>query len=320
MADFTVDSMQLIITLGKIKPNKKYVYPSLVIPVQIRSNSLRTSPASPQDDHRQIGIVFTNMLMKVSVTGKVENGENIVIGYARPEPLQSEIKGSVNNIDFILVLDHYILSQVEKFRKCDNLYLEADLRAQGYTIEKGEFHEHELNRERVTVHKSNWVEEILPELNYKHVTLIEVPVLESKDFVDVIAEVDEAWRQYSMGDYKQVLTHCRSALDGIATKIREAGFKMKEEEEFLCQQCGQVSTKSSNNKEKGKRTVPDWKAFFGDDKIAHSIKEIYRNTRAYTVPGTHFGKTFGMDEANFVLFQTYSIVKYILSRFEELKS
>jgi hypothetical protein len=33
----------------------------------------------------------------------------------------------------------------------------------------------------------------------------------------------------------------------------------------------------------------------------------------------HFGKMLGMDEVNFVVFQTYStVVKYILSTFEEL--
>lgn len=251
MTGFTVDGMRLIITIGKIKANKKYVYPSLVILVEIRSDSLLGSPARPHDDYRQIGIVFTNMVMKVSVTGKVEDGENIVIGYARPESLQWEIKGSVNNIDFILMLDHYILAQVEKFRENDNLYLQLDLRAQGYAMEKpGQIHEHELSRERITVSKSDWVEEILPELNYKNVTLIEVPVLESKDFSDVIAEVDNAWKEYSMGDYKQVLGHCRNALEGIATKIKEAGFEMQDnEEEYMCPKCGHIWSKLEHYRE-----------------------------------------------------------------------
>ncbi len=64
---------------------------------------------------------------------------------------------------------------------------------------------------------------------------------------------------------------------------------------------------------------PNWKAFFADEQIGHSIREIYRSGRAFTSPGRHFGKMFGMEEANLVLFQTYSLVKYILSRFEGLK-
>jgi hypothetical protein len=69
------------------------------------------------------------MVMKVWVNGKVENGENIVIGYARPDRLQWEIKGVDKDIDFVLMLDHFILSQLEKLRGNDNLYLGLDLRA-----------------------------------------------------------------------------------------------------------------------------------------------------------------------------------------------
>jgi hypothetical protein len=179
------------------------------------------------------------MVMKVWVNGKVENGENIVIGYARPDRLQWEIKGVDKDIDFVLMLDHYILSQLEKLRGNDNLYLGLDLRAQGYAMEKiGEIHEHELNQERIAISKSDWVEEILPLLNYKNVTLIEVPVLKFEDFNDVITEVDNAWKKHSMGDYKQVLVHCRNALDGIASKIKQAGFQMQDkEEEYQCTNC-----------------------------------------------------------------------------------
>jgi hypothetical protein len=321
MADFTIDGMSLTITIGKIQTNKKYILPYLVIPVKIKSYSVRGNYGSALEDHPQIGIVFTNMVMKVWMTDKVENGENIVVGYARPDTLQWEIKGEDKNIDFVLMLDHYILSQIEKRRGNENLYLGLDLRAQGYAMEKiGEIHEYELNQERITVAKSDWVEEILPLLNYKNVVLIEVPVLKFEYFKDVIGEVDNAWKKYSMGDYKQVLVHCRNALDGIASKIKQAGFQMGDkEEEYQCPSCGNKWSKSNNNKT-DERPVPNWKEFLGDEKIGQRIKEIYRNARGYTAPGAHFGKIIGMDEANFVLFQTYSMVKYILSRFEEKKS
>ena len=96
-----------------------------------------------------------------------------------------------------------------------------------------------------------------------------------------------------------------------------AGFRTSDkEEEFECPKCGNKWTVSGNKKTE-KREVPNWKEFFDDDKVARNIREIFRNTRGPTVPGAHFGKVIGIDEANFVLFQTYSIVKYILSRFEE---
>jgi hypothetical protein len=166
----------------------------------------------------------------------------------------------------------------------------------------------------------DWVEEILPLLNYKNVTLIEIPVLKFEDFNDVITEVDNAWKKYSMGDYKQVLVQCRNALDGIASKIKQAEFQMQnKEEEYQCPNCSHKWSRYNNNKT-DEKTVPNWKEFFCDEKIGQSIREIYRNARGYTVPGAHFGKVIGMDEANSALFQTYSIVKYILSRFEEKKS
>jgi hypothetical protein len=85
MTDLSLYDMHLSITIGKIKASKNYVYPSLLIPVKIRPNTT-SSPASPQDQQREIGIIFTNMVMKVSLTGKSEGGENnIVIGHARPE-------------------------------------------------------------------------------------------------------------------------------------------------------------------------------------------------------------------------------------------
>jgi hypothetical protein len=96
-----------------------------------------------------------------------------------------------------------------------------------------------------------------------------------------------------MGDYNQVLGHCRNALDGIATKVREAGYGTQDnEEQYLCPNCGHTWSKS-NVEKKEIRTVPNWKAFFADEQIGHSIREIYRSTRAFTSPGAHFGKTFG---------------------------
>jgi hypothetical protein len=64
--------------------DKKYIEP-MKLWIQIHSRLLRTTSV---EGHLQIGVVFTNMVMKVWMTGKIENGENIVIGYARPDTLQ----------------------------------------------------------------------------------------------------------------------------------------------------------------------------------------------------------------------------------------
>jgi hypothetical protein len=74
------------------------------------------------------------------------------------------------------------------------------------------------------------------------------------------AEVDNAWKKYLMGDYKQVLNLCRNALDGIANKIVEAGYEVQDnEEEYQCSKCSHIWSKSNVDK-KEIRTVPNWKA------------------------------------------------------------
>jgi hypothetical protein len=155
-----------------------------------------------------------------------------------------------------------------------------------------------MDLDKKKIPKSEWVEHILPALNYKNVLLIEVPVLQSQDFKAVITEMDNAWKKFSMGQYKEVMVHCRNALDGSATIVKEAEFVIVDEG----------------------RPVADWKRFFGDDEIGEKVEKIFRSTRALTAPGAHIGKMMGIDEFNFVLFQTYSIVKYVISRFQEIQT
>lgn len=321
MADFTIDAMAVTITIGRVHVDQKYILPRIIIPVKIKSYPLIGNRGIAIDDQPPVGFVFTNMVMKVSVTKRVQDGRNMVIGCAGPETLNHEVKGQEKSIEFGLMLDHFLLSQIEKLRENNDLYLGIELRAQGYALQDtGKIIEQELNQETIAVPKSDWVEEILNQLNYKSVALIEVPVLLAENFADVIKELNDAWKEYSMGNYNQVLGHCRNALDGIATKVRDAGFVVSEkEEEFECPKCSHTWT-ILDNKTADKREVPDWKKFFAGEKRGRTIREIFRNTRGFAAPATHFGKVTGKEEANLVLFQTYSIVKYVLSRFEENKS
>lgn len=70
-------------------------------------------------------------------------------------------------------------------------------------------------------------------------------------------------------------------------------------------------------KKADEREVPDWKKFFADEIRGRNIREIFRNTRGFAAPATHYGKVMSKEEADFVLFQTYSIVKYVISGFED---
>jgi hypothetical protein len=57
------------------------------------------------------------------------------------------------------------------------------------------------------------------------------------------------------------------------------GYEIQDnEEQYQCPNYGPMWSKS-NVEKKETRTVPNWKAFFEDDKIAYNVREIYRSAR-----------------------------------------
>lgn len=268
MNEFNAYDLVLLVDVGVIRPNPDYILPNLVIPITIIPHSRHGGSTSLIQNRPESGMEMFNFVMKVSLTEESENAKNVIIGYAKPETLQYEVSGQNKRIDFILLLDYYLLSQIEKMRETKNLYLKLDLSAQIYSKQQlGKIQEFKMFLDKIKVPKSEWVEQILPTLNYKNVALIEVPVLQFEDFKVVITEIEKAWTKFSMGEYKEVMVHCRSALDGSATRIKKARFKIVDDG----------------------RPVPDWKKFFGDSDIGDKVEKIFRSARAFTAPGAHIG-------------------------------
>ena len=138
--------------------------------------------------------------------------------------------------------------------------------------------------------------DILPHLNYKNVSLIEIQQLEYPEFKATIDKLNLAWHKFSMGDYDDVLVKCRSILEDLSGLIKKQGFE----------------TERTNDK--GEKIMsPDWKKFFGNEDRASIIGTIVQKLSGFVVRGAHTGSVIGRDEAYFAILQTFSLCNYIVS-------
>jgi hypothetical protein len=127
---FNILDLVLHVDAGVIRSNPDYILPNLIIPISIMPHSRRGDLASPHQDRPESGMEIFNIVIKVSLTGESENARNNIVGYAKPEKLQWEISAQNRNIDFILLLDYYLLLQIEKIRESKDLYLKLDIKFQ----------------------------------------------------------------------------------------------------------------------------------------------------------------------------------------------
>jgi len=147
--------------------------------------------------------------------------------------------------------------------------------------------------------KSDWVETLLPVLGLKTVSLIEIPKLSDPEFQEIISHVDDAWKQYSMGEYHRVLTDCRKALESLASVVKDKGYKKSKEQEGK------------------KRTFPDWGKLLGNEDLGDTVGIINKKARAFIVPAAHAGRTINREDADFALMITHAIVNLITRKLAE---
>ena len=155
--------------------------------------------------------------------------------------------------------------------------------------------------------KSTWVEEILPALNYKSVTLIELPRLEHEELAKAIEKLDNAWKSYSSGEMDDVLTNCRKALEDTGRYLKK---------------CGYVRQERVFDEKKGKEITvdyPDWKKFYDSDSNGEIIGTINKKMFGFVARGTHSGSILEMNYAYFALLQTFSLIHCIISRFKMIE-
>ncbi len=293
MARLDIDGLQVNIDYKDIDANQVFILPTLELTISI------STKVSPREEAKEL--VVTNMTMAVILTNKARSMQQ-TIGYAKPvQLLDTWALNMDRNLELNLPLDHYVLSQIEKVREGGNLHLKANIRLQAHKFnDPASIREYHADIDDIEVPKSKWVEEILPNLNYKNVSLIEIPQLSDKNLSDVISHLNNAWKKYSMGEPDEVLRECRIVLEGLGTKIKEAGFE-----------------KEDINDKDGKKQVPDWEKFFGHEKVGDVLKHITQKIYGFTTPASHWGKSISIYDAYFALMQTFSIAYYVISRFRK---
>jgi len=219
--------------------------------------------------------------------------------------------GSICSIEYHADLDYYRLEQIEKLREGGNLNFTVNVSAteirlsktvQGFSISSPRIViKYPGNRTSYEIAKSKWCEEFLPQLGYKKVRLVEIPILVSppEEFKEAVDMIEKAWKDYSMGEYEDVLTDCRKALEPVSDRIKKDGFK-----------------KDEINEKGEKQEVPDWKRFLGGhETLGESFEKMFRGTRSFSTLGAHVGSTISRSEAECALMSTYSIINYVIKKY-----
>jgi hypothetical protein len=84
-----------------------------------------------------------------------------------------------------------------------------------------------LNSETISIMfqipRSVWVEKILPELGYRKLRLIEIPLIHDEmdePYKDIIHEFNEAERYFNGQDYNKCVAHCRNTMDKLTQNLQ----------------------------------------------------------------------------------------------------
>jgi hypothetical protein len=144
--------------------------------------------------------------------------------------------------------------------------------------------------------KSDWAEKILPQLGFKDVALIEIPKIERPEFGDSISRINEAWKQYSMGEYDKVLTECRKAMEALVAVVKGKGFEKE------------------TGDEKGKKAGADWKKALGHEEIGEIIEAVVQKHFGFLAPGSHYGKGINREDAEFALMLTHGLINFVCKK------
>lgn len=200
------------------------------------------------------------------------------------EPFIELHPGTTGRLILRLELDHYKLRQIEKLREGKNLVLRLDGK---FLVEKlGQPNRRavgHLNDFQMKVPKSDWVEQNLPYMGFKDISLIELPKL-TQEWEDITEHLNEAWRQHSMGKYDNVLTECRKALEALSGAVKKNGFTVEDEK------------------------MPDWNGLLGNKKLGSLLRTINQKMHGFLALGAHTGKAINREDSDFALLVTNGIV------------
>jgi len=270
---------RLDITYSLSGAEKLSIHPRLVFNFSFRHS---ISGALPYD--LRVSNLTGNLKMK---------SENLFIYLGQLVPLYPLItlgKDHTCGIPFSVDLSYPRLREIEKLREGKDLDLLAEVKFIGEQNDQPQNKELSTFQLNFRIPKSDWVEKMLPQLKFKNVSLIEIPDLMGSEFQKIVNHVNDAWKQYSMGEYNRLLTDCRKALEELSKTIRNKGFEKEE-----------------TNEEK-KRKVPDWSKLFGNKNLGSIIKDMNRKTLGFVAPGSHAGTSVNREDADFALMTTHGLV------------
>ncbi|HTD41431.1 MAG TPA: hypothetical protein VK671_12470 [Mucilaginibacter sp.] len=145
------------------------------------------------------------------------------------------IHGRESNRGYILTfrLNEKVLHFIEKTRTGD-LNIQLELRI--HTLIKSSIQKLTGRRSFVNdyiqsdsvlinfqIPKSVWIEKILPNLGYRNLKLVEIPLSHNnlkEAYDDIISEFEKAEHYFNLHDYNKCIAHCRSTLDALTRNLK----------------------------------------------------------------------------------------------------
>jgi hypothetical protein len=193
-------------------------------------------------------------------------------------------------VTYSIDLDHYLLSQIEKIREGKDVQFSARI----MFVVRAELPEkvtepYTYDMRDIRIAKSDWAEIILSQMKFKEVILFEFPKLEDGNFSNVISCINRAWKQYLDGEYSNVLTECRKALEAFKSVASDRGL-------------------IDGNAE------VDWEKIAQNKEIGDLMSEFYRKLWRFVQHGAHIGKAINREDADFSLISTYALINFALKK------
>jgi len=297
--DVFLQNSQLHVTFSNITVEPSPICPRLNICLEIDQGAINFRQATPPIATQYVNL--SNLIAELKMIGA--NGEEYYVGQLFSN--QSSIalySNSKATLIFNLNLDHFTLAQIEKLRESKDLQLVVHS-VFTYTFAFQPFSNDNTGSANLkfNIPKSDWVEKYLPALGFKTVSLIEVPQPIDSVFAETISHVNDAWKQYSVGEYHGVLTDCRKAMESLSDKIKSKGFQKEVAEE-------------------GKKIiVPDWDKFLDNEELGEVVATINEISRL-TATDAHPGRIICRVDAVFALMNTTATVNLVVRKYEQLQT
>jgi len=138
------------------------------------------------------------------------------------------LEGSSSSAALLFPLRPEQIARLEDLRMGGKMKLRTTVRVLGVTdqppqvIQIPELEVRQGSQQFIEIEKSKWVEEILPRMGWGSWKTFEIPLLETSDGLGKIDDLlNEAQKQYGMGNWADCLTACRKAVEELQPYAKE---------------------------------------------------------------------------------------------------